>query len=215
MIATIIKYRILFYALAISLVLGSWEVLQLQYLKKDSQGFSQQIEQRNMYQLPERSLSHTLNLLYPEFADSIFLRGVATGFQNRNFLTGCQLYDQAAATGVKHNEELFQKITVCLERSNADDETIQLAVDRWRKNFPGSRQFPYFMSFRGFQGTGRPEQAAQRALESIPYVQYLGIQYVGLANEQTGEVMFRLAGSEVKIRAIRDCLEQAGFISHR
>jgi len=196
-------------------VLGSWEVLQLQYLKKDSKGFSQQIEDRNTYQLPEQSLSHTLNLLYPKFADSIFLQGISTGYQNRNFMTGCQLYDQALATGVKHNEELFQKQTICLERTQADDETIQLTVDRWRKNFPNSRQFPYYMSFRGFQGTGSPEQAAQRALQSIPYVQYDGIQAVELANVQTGEVIFRLSGSDVKIRVIRNRLEQAGFISHR
>ena len=215
MTSTLIKYRILFYALFVTLLLGSWEIIALQYFKEDSSGYSQQVENRNTYQLPEQSLSHTLNLLYPEFADSIFLQGVSTSFQNRNFMTGCQFYDQALDTGVKHNEELFQKRTICLERTGADDETIQLAVDRWRQNFPNSRQFPYYMSFRGFQGTGSPEQAAQQALKLIPYVQYDGIQAVELADVQTGEVMFRLSGRDVQIRAIRNRLEQAGFISHR
>ena len=215
MIRIIIKYRILFYALFVTLLLGSWEIIALQYFKKDSSGYSQQVEHRNTYQLPEQSLSHTLNQLYPEFADSIFLQGVSTSFQNRNFMTGCQFYDQALDTGVKHIEELFQKRTICLERTDADDETIQLAVNRWRQNFPNSRQFPYYMSFHGFQGTGSPEQAAQQALKSIPYVQYDGIQAVQLANVQTGEVMFRLLGRDVNIRDIRDRLEQAGFISNR
>ena len=215
MTSTLIKYRILFYALFVTLSLGSWEIIALQYFKEDSSGYSQQVENRNTYQLPEQSLSHTLNLLYPEFADSIFLQGVSTSFQNRNFMTGCQFYDQALETGVKHIEELFQKRTICLERTGADDETIQLAVDRWRQNFPNSRQFTYYMSFRGFQGTGSPEQAAQQALKLIPYVQYDGIQAVELADVQTGEVMFRLSGRDVQIRAIRNRLEQAGFISHR
>ena len=214
MISTIAKYRILFYALFATLLLGSWEIIALQYFKQGSNGYSQQIEHLNTFQLPEQSLSHTLNLLYPESADSIFLQGVSTGFQNRNFLTGCQLYDQALDTGVKHIEELFQKRTICLERTGADDETIQLAVNRWRQNFPNSRQFPYYMNFHGFEGTGSPEQAAKQALKSIPYVQYAGMQAVQLANVQTGEVMFRMSGNDVNIRDIRNCLEQVGFISH-
>ena len=215
MTSTIAKYRILFYALFLTLLLGSWEIIALQYFKEDSSSYSQEVEHLNTYQLPEQSLSHTLNQLYPEFADSIFLQGVSTSFQKRNFMTGCQFYDQALSTGVKHIEELFQKRTICLERTGAADETIQLAVNRWRQNFPNSRQFPYYMSFHGFEGTGSPEQAAQQALKSIPYVQYDGIQAVQLANVQTGEVMFRLLGRDVNIRDIRNRLEQAGFISNR
>ena len=214
MISTILKYRILFYALAVSLLLGSWEVIALHYLQKDAAQYRQQVEKRNYYQGPEHSLSRTLNRLYPKSADSLFMRGVSTGFKNNHFLSGCQFFKEATATGARHNEDLFQKITICLERENADDKTIQQAVDRWRQNFPHGQK-PYFMRFQGFNGRF-PDKAAEKALKSNPHVQYLGIQlgdvqYDGI---QTGDVAFRLSGSKVDIRAIRDSLEQAGFISH-
>jgi len=213
--AMIAKYRILLYALSVTLLLGSWEIIALRYYQESDGNYSQRLENRNIYELPQQSLSHTLNVLYPNFADTLFLQGVTTGFQNRNFMTGCQFYNQALDTGVKHIEELFQKQTICLERIGADEETIQQTVDQWRKNFPNSRQFPYHMNFRGFQGTSSPELAAQQALKSIPYVQYNGIQAVQVANRKTGEVLFRLSGQAVNIRDIRNCLEQVGFLSHR
>ena len=215
MTATIVKYRILLYALSVTLLLGSWEIIALRYYKKDDSNYSQQLENRNIYELPQQSLSHTLNVLYPDFAETLFLQAVTTGFKNRNFMSGCQLYDQALDTGVKHIEELFQKRTICLERTGADDQAIQQTVDQWRQNFPNSRQFPYHMNFRSFEGTGSPELAAQQALKSIPYVRYDGIQPVQLENIQTGEVLFRLSGQAVNIRDIRNCLEQVGFVSHR
>ena len=215
MTAMIAKYRILLYALSVTLLLGSWEIIALRYYQESDGNYSQRLENRNIYELPQQSLSHTLNVLYPNFADTLFLQGVTTGFQNRNFMTGCQFYNQALDTGVKHIEELFQKQTICLERIGADEETIQQTVDQWRKNFPNSRQFPYHMNFRGFQGTSSPELAAQQALKSIPYVQYNGIQAVQVANRKTGEVLFRLSGQAVNIRDIRNCLEQVGFLSHR
>ena len=215
MTATIVKYRILLYALSVTLLLGSWEIIALRYFQENDSNDSQQLENRNIYEFPEQILSHTLNVLYPDFVETLFLQGVTTGFQNRNFMTGCQLYDQALDTGVKHIEEPFQKRTIRLERTGAGDETIQQTVDQWWQNFPNSRQFPYHMNFRDFQGTGNPELAAQQALKSIPYVRYDGIQPVQLENIQTGEVLFRLAGKNVSIRDIRNCLEQVGFVSHR
>ena len=90
MTAIIAKYRILLYALSVTLLLGSWEIIALRYYKKDDSNYSQQLENRNIYELPQQSLSHTLNVLYPQFAETLFLQGVTTGFKNRKFMSGCQ-----------------------------------------------------------------------------------------------------------------------------
>ena len=53
MTATIVKYRILLYALSVTLLLGSWEIIALRYFQENDSNDSQQLENRNIYEFPE------------------------------------------------------------------------------------------------------------------------------------------------------------------
>ena len=205
------RYRILFYALGIVVLLGSWEVITLQYFSADGKDYARELELRNTYQDRELSLSRSLQELYPDNPDAVFLQGLQQAYSRNDFLTGCRYYLQAARTGVVHNEDLLYTVIDCLVRQQAEEELLQQAVSTWRRNYPHSRR-PLKLRFAGFGGNGDPARTAARAIEPSQVLEVLGCEQRQDAGRLLVlDVYLQVNGPELDVKAARRSLLEAGF----
>ena len=214
------RYRILFYALGIVVLLGSWEVFTLKYFSRDAKGFARQLEMRNQHEDREldlsrsvqQSLSRSLQELYPDNPDAIYLQGLQQAYASDEFLVGCHYYLKAANLGATHNEELLIAVINCLERQQKDPGEIQLAVTRWRRNYPHSSNFPLQLRFAGFAGVSDPARVAELALQSSRTLKVLGCNPVkDSGGNLVLDVYLRVSGPEIDVAAVRKRLVEAGF----
>lgn len=207
------RYRILFYALGIVVLLGSWEVFTLKYFSADGKDYAKELELRNTYQDRELSLSRSLHELYPNDPDAVFLQGLQQAHSRNDFLTGCRYYLKAARTGVVHNEDLLYTVIDCLVRQQAEEELLQEAVSAWRRNYPHSHR-PLKLRFAGFAGRGNPSQTAARAIGASRVLEVLGCE----ERRDSGglpvlDVYLQVNGPKLDVNSARQLLLEAGFQS--
>ena len=205
------RYRLLFYALGILVLLGTWEVITLQPFNTDGKDYAWELELRNTYQGPGVTLSRSLLELYPDNADAIFLQGLQQSHSQNDFLAGCQYYREAYQSGATHNEDLFHSMIDCLEREQADPAMLQQVVTSWRRNYPHSRR-PLKLCFADFRGIGDPTRVAAGALETSPELQVIHSQR---RTDARGlivlDVVIQVSGPVLEVAPARQLLLEAGF----
>ncbi len=205
------RYRILFYALGMVVLLGAWEVITLQPFNTDGKDYAWELELRNTFQDPGVTLSRSLLELYPDNADAIFLQGLRQSHSQNDFLTGCQYYRKAYQTGVTHNEDLFHYMIDCLEREQAAPEVHQQVVTAWRRNYPHSLR-PLKLRFADFRGIGDPMMVAAGALETSPGLQVISTdRRTDARGLIVQDVYIRVSGPVLEVAPARQLLIEAGF----
>ncbi|MEE2685679.1 MAG: hypothetical protein VYB09_05165 [Planctomycetota bacterium] len=205
------RYRLLFYALGILVLLGAWEVITLQPFNTDGKDYAWELELRNTYQDSGVTLSRSLLELYPDHADAIFLQGLQQSHLRNDFLTGCQYYKQAYQSGVTHNEDLFHYVIDCLEREQADPAMLQQVVTAWRRNYPHSRR-PLRLRFADFRGIGDAMRVAAGALETSPELQVIhSKRWTDARGLIVLDVVINVSGPVLEVAPARQLLLEAGF----
>ncbi len=205
------RYRLLFYALGILVLLGAWEVITLQPFNTDGKDYAWELELRNTYQDSGVTLSRSLLELYPDNADTIFLQGLQQSYSRNDVLTGCQYYKEAYQSGLTHNENLFHYMIDCLEREQADPAMLQQVVTSWRRNYPHSRR-PLKLRFADFRGIGDPTRVAAGALETSPELQVIHSERrTDAGGLIVLDVVIQVSGPVLEVAPARQLLLEAGF----
>ncbi|HUG93954.1 MAG TPA: hypothetical protein VML55_24200 [Planctomycetaceae bacterium] len=78
--------------------------------------------------------------LYPERGESLLYRGVHAFAVEKNLAEARRLFEQAIATGLKTEEDLFYRYAEVLVQLEASEAEIESAVGLWRQHFPYSRR---------------------------------------------------------------------------
>jgi hypothetical protein len=205
------RYGILVYALGILVLLGSWEVVTLQYFNTDEKDYAWELEKRNTFQNYGVTLSRSMQELYPDNADTIYLQGLQHALARNDFLTGCQYFMEAYDSGVSHNEDLFYYVIDCLERQQAEPEMLQQAVTAWRRNYPHSRK-ELKLRFADSPALGNPSKVAARALEASGRLHVTGYKRQTDANGLIVlDVYIQVSGPVLEVAPVRQQLLDAGF----
>ena len=205
------RYGILFYALGIVVLLGSWEVITLQHFTADLKDYAHDVELRNTYQNSGVTLSRSMQELYPDNADTIFLQGLQEAYTRHDFLTGCMYYMKAYRFDVSHNEDLFYHVIECLERQQAEPETLQQAVTAWRRHYPHSKK-ELKLRFADSPDLWNPTKVAARALEASGTLHVTGCKRQTDANGLVVlDVYIQVSGPVLEVAPVRQQLLDAGF----
>lgn len=90
--------------------------------------------------LEERELAHPyiMSRLYPERGESLLYRGIHAAYVERDLPQARALLEQAMATGLKTEEDLFYRYAQVLVEQDAPQEDIARAVALWRRHYPFS-----------------------------------------------------------------------------
>lgn len=90
--------------------------------------------------LEERELPHPyiMSRLYPERGESLLYRGIHAAYVERNLPQARALFEQAMATGVKTEEDLYYRYAQVLMELEAPAEEVAAAVALWKRHYPFS-----------------------------------------------------------------------------
>lgn len=206
-------YRILLYGLVLLLLLGTHELTTLRYFDGGlhpttlrQTGYAAQLQQKHLYQDGEQSLARVINELYPENPEATFLRGMEEEYSGGGLQSACTFYARAAASGVRHSEDLLYMAAVCTEIKGQGDLALQQAVNRWRRSHPHSEKYRLQLRFAGFGREGDPARFAAASLAGLPYARFAGY------DDRQQIVFVQLKGAEVHVAELRRRLLAAGFV---
>lgn len=90
--------------------------------------------------LEERELPHPyiMSRLYPERGESLLYRGIHAAYVERDLPQARTLFEQAIATGLKTEEDLFYRYAQVLVELKAPEDEVAAAVALWRRHYPFS-----------------------------------------------------------------------------
>jgi hypothetical protein len=90
--------------------------------------------------LEERELPHPyiMSRLYPERGESLLYRGIHAAYVERDLPQARTLFEQAIATGLKTEEDLFYRYAQVLVELDAPEEDVAAAVALWKRHYPFS-----------------------------------------------------------------------------
>jgi hypothetical protein len=144
-----------------------------------------------------RELIGVIAQVNPDDPDTDFLEGMEAlaGGDEREFF---RRVDRALGANIRHNELFLRLYAQYLINSSADPDEVNAALNRWRENFPYSRETVSLQV-----GTaGESERAViERALASIPWVADAHLIDFGEGSDArtVAQLMFR-RGRTVNIR---------------
>jgi hypothetical protein len=149
------KYRILILIYTVGFLAGAREYL----ISRDREPFG-------WFTPQGQELMGILSEVNPTEPDVEFLRGMeafAAGDPDEFF----RRMDNALATDIKHNEMFLRTYAQGLIDSGADWRLVSDAVNRWRRNFPFSRET---LAVYLPEGASYDQALLERALAQIPWI---------------------------------------------
>jgi hypothetical protein len=149
-----------------------------------------------------------MDRLNPKDPDTHYLKAMhALAKGEREEFT--RLLDQVIAADVKHNEELLKFHAEYLIASGADVDAVNAALNRWRRNFPFTRE-P--LSLRLAVGPRTAQQATllEQALAQVPWVADFRLErhVDGDAARWEVRLLFR-RGHTIDVRDVEDAVGMA------